>query len=112
MSNSVDYVYDANSNLVRTIETEKSDLGSPDETFTTESVYDALDRQVATIDNLGNRNEQFHDSRGNRTLTSDANRPTDDEDGNLILYAFDGLNRLIMNLGDHDRERVGWIGRN
>ncbi|MCH6258917.1 DUF6531 domain-containing protein [Puniceicoccaceae bacterium K14] len=94
-SNTVEYSYDANSNVVRTVETEKSDLGAVDEVFETQYVFDSLNRQVGTIDNLGNRNEQFYDSRSNRTLTSDANRSTDTDDGNLVSYAYDGLNRLL-----------------
>ena len=97
--NTIEYTYDANSNAVETIETEKSDLGNPDEAFTTTYAYDNLDRLIQTVDNVGNANSFGYDSRDNRTLHTDAL-------GNITRYVYDGLNRLtdtmreLTNTGD------------
>lgn len=95
-NNTVEYQYDDNSNVRFVVETEVHDLPDRDpEVFTTEFRYDALDRQLATIDNIGNTNRAFYDSRSNRTRTIDA---LDHE----ILYQFDGLNRLFRTIRDMD----------
>ena len=65
--NTFEYGYDANSNVITTTETEKSDLGAPDEVFVTTFAYDGLDRQVSVTDNVGNINQYSYDSRDNRT---------------------------------------------
>lgn len=93
--NTVEYRYDAADNVERIIETDKSDLGNPDQVFTTRFEYDNLNRQIATIDNIGNTNRSYYDSRGNQTRTLDA---LDHE----VLYQYDGLNRLIRTIRDMD----------
>ncbi len=99
-ANSVEYQYDANSNARFIIETDKSDLGNPDQVFMTEMQYDAIDRQTAVIDNIGNTNRSYYDSRSNRTRTLDA---LDHE----VLYQFDGLNRLVRTIRDMDGTGLG-----
>lgn len=93
--NTTAYEYDANSNVVRVTSVDKSDLGGPDESFVTSNAYDGLDRLVRVLDNDQNTIEQAYDSRGNRTVMTDALRPVNPSDpGNVTRYAYDGLNRL------------------
>jgi len=94
-NNTATFAYDANSNVITLTEVEKSDLGNPDETFITTNVYDNLDRLIKTTDNVDNINEYAYDSRSNRTLHSDALRPSPTTAGNRIRMSYDGLNRLI-----------------
>ena len=86
--NSVVYVYDANSNVAQTTETDKSDLGNPDEVFVSLYDYDALDRLTLIIDPVGNTGAYLYDSRSNQTQTTDPR-------GNLVRFAFDGLDRCL-----------------
>jgi len=85
--NSITLDYDADGNVAASIEVEKSDLGDPDELFTTRFYYDNLNRLIATVDNVNTTNRYLYDSRNNRTLTVDGR-------GNVVRYSFDGLNRL------------------
>ncbi|GJM24063.1 MAG: hypothetical protein DHS20C16_04780 [Phycisphaerae bacterium] len=94
-NNTTAYTYDANSNVVTVTETEKSDLGLPDEVFVTTFVYDRLDRQVSTTDSSGNTMSYGYDSRDNRLLTVDA-RSTE------IRCEYDGLDRLLTKTTDLD----------
>ena len=80
-------VYDANGNVVLTVEVDLSDLGSPAQTFYTTNAYDGLDRLVQTTDNLGNTTSFAYDSRNNRVALTEPR-------GNLTHYTYDGLNRL------------------
>ena len=95
LNNTVTYTYDNNSNITATLELEKSDLGNPDETFTSTYVYDNLDRLIQTVDNVGNTNTYAHDSRNNQTLMDDALN-------NEIRYTYDGINRMITTIRDLD----------
>ena len=70
------------------LETDKSDLGNPDQQFTPTFNFDGLNRLKSTVDNIGNTNQVFYDSRSNRVSTVDAK-------GNRIEYRYDGLNRLL-----------------
>ena len=85
--NTTAYTYDANGNVLATTETDRSDLGTPSQTFTTTSTFDALNRRVQTVDNAGNTNRSTYDARGNVATTTDGR-------GNLTRYYYDGLNRL------------------
>jgi RHS repeat-associated protein len=87
--------YDDNSNIILVTEVERSDLGAPDETYRTEYTYDGLNRLIRTVDPAGNRHDFGYDSRGNRTLAVDAMRSAAEEPGNVVRYAFDGLDRLV-----------------
>jgi YD repeat-containing protein len=82
------YGYDANSNLVQTIEAERSDLGGPDQVFVTLCAYDGLDRRVSETDSAGNVRTWGYDSRDNETRHVDGR-------GNEEQRAYDGLGRLI-----------------
>jgi RHS repeat-associated protein len=79
--------YDADGNVVLTVEVDLSDLGSPAQTFYTTNVYDGQDRLVQTSDNLGNTTRFAYDSRNNRVALTDPR-------GNVTRYTYDGLNRL------------------
>ena len=94
-NNSANFVYDPNSNIIIVTETDKSDLGNPDEGFTTTYVYDNLDRMTRTVDNVGNTNNVAYDSRNNRTRSLDAL-------GNETRYDYDGINRLTLTIRDLD----------
>ncbi len=91
--NTVTYGYDQNSTVTSVVEVEKSDLGSPDEVFTTTYAFDGLDRLISTTDNVGNINRHFYDSRNNRTRTLDALN-------HEARYVYDGLNRLTATARD------------
>src|SRR5262249_413734 len=52
--NAMAYIYDANGNVTSTVSAEKSDLGGPDQVFSTLFGRDNLDRLVSTTDNVGN----------------------------------------------------------
>lgn len=93
--NRIEYAYDENSNVISTTTVEKSDLGRPDEMFTTTFAYDSLNRLTQSIDNVGNTNSYFYDSRNNRTLTRDA---LDHE----TRFVYDGINRLLQTIRDLD----------
>ncbi|HKQ50400.1 MAG TPA: DUF6531 domain-containing protein [Phycisphaerae bacterium] len=84
--NTSTHSYDADSNVISMVETDKSDLGNPNETFTTTYAYDLLDRLTSTTDNVGNTHQYVYNSRNNRVRTIDAR-------GNHTRYEYDGLNR-------------------
>ena len=93
--NTLTYDYDLNSNLISATTVEKSDLGNPDETFTTTSTYDGLNRLIKTTDNVGNTHTYAYDSRDNTTDIIDAlNHET--------RYEYDGINRLTRTIRDLD----------
>ena len=83
------YVYDANDNIISLTEVERSDLGLPDEVFTTTFEYDNLDRRIRLLDNAGNSHDFAYDSRNNKTLMVDAL-------ANVTRYQYDGLNRMTQ----------------
>jgi len=93
--NSRQYTYDANSNLVTLTETEKPDLGGPDEIYYTNYTYDGLDRRIRTENNIGSTTEFGYDSRNNLTLTVDA-------EAQESRYSYDGLDRRIEVVYDLD----------
>lgn len=93
--NTATYEYDANGNILTVTSIEKSDLGTPDEHFTTTYSYDGLDRRISMIDNIGNTTLYMFDSRNNRTLTIDALN-------HQVRYVYDGVNRLIKTVRDMD----------
>lgn len=98
--NVIAYEYDADSNPARMIETEKPDLGGPDEVFTTTYGYDQLNRFISTTDNIGNLSRSGYDSRNNRTITIDANT-------NVVRYVFDGVNRLSATIREMTASGAG-----
>jgi RHS repeat-associated protein len=86
--NTMETVYDANSNAVSTIETERSDLGATDEVFTSLRAFDALDRLISTTNNVGSTWTRAYDSRDNLVLSVD---PLLRE----VRYDYDGLDRPL-----------------
>jgi RHS repeat-associated protein len=86
--NTLTYIYDDNSNPVRILEVERSDLASPDEHFVSARTYDNLNRLLRTTDNANHTMAYRYDSRDNQVLKVDAL-------GNTTRYEYDGLARLI-----------------
>ncbi|RLE17655.1 MAG: hypothetical protein DRJ50_13810, partial [Actinobacteria bacterium] len=93
LSNTRTYSYDGNSNVTGVLDLERSDLGLPDEEFTTTYAFDGLDRGMLVTDNVGNVQIQGYDSRNNRTVTTDALT-------HETRYVHDGINRLIGTIQD------------
>ncbi len=93
-----EFEYDANGNIIALVAIDRSDLGSPDQVFRQDFVYDGLDRIVSRIDGVGNRVDLAYDSRDNLTRLSDALRPEPEEPGNIMRYEYDGLDRLIATV--------------
>jgi len=91
--NQILYSYDANSNPTVLDSIEKSDLGNPDQLFSTRYFYDELDRLAQVADNVSNTVAYAYDSRGNLVRTTD---PRGDE----TLYEFDGMNRRVRTTHD------------
>ncbi|CAM2011047.1 RHS repeat-associated core domain-containing protein [Acanthopleuribacter pedis] len=106
--NTLDYRYDANSNVVTVVESEVSDLDNPAQSFTTHISYDPLDRPATITDSAGNLTRTFYDSRHNTVRSVD---PL----GNQRHYRYDGLNRLVREEwvltedGTGNSEEVGRI---
>ncbi len=92
-ANTRTYAYDDNSNVIAVLEIDKSDLGGPDQEFTTAYAYDDLDRRIMKIDNIGNSQSYGYDSRDNQTLLTDAL-------GQETRRGFDGISRLIGTVQD------------
>jgi len=91
--NTVSYSYDGNNNVTAETQAERSDLGSPNQLFTTRYVYDALDRLISVRDNQTNTVQYAYDSRNNRTLATDPR-------GSQTRYSYDGLSRLLQTSRD------------
>jgi YD repeat-containing protein len=106
--NAARYEYDADGNVVELVETEKPDLGGADEVFTTRFEYDALDRLIATLDNVNTAQRFAYDSRNNRVLSVDGR-------GNVVRYRYDGRNRLtdtirtLTDTGDGSGQAIGTL---
>ncbi|MHC4976635.1 MAG: DUF6531 domain-containing protein, partial [Planctomycetota bacterium] len=89
--NSMLYVYDPNSNVIRVESTEKADSLAPDQGFETEYEFDDLDRLIKIIDGWNNTTEYDYDSRGNRVRELDA-------DGNETTYEYDSMDRRVRTV--------------
>ncbi|HNO80205.1 MAG TPA: RHS repeat-associated core domain-containing protein, partial [Phycisphaerae bacterium] len=88
--NTIQFIYDSNSNLIGESTVEKSDLGLPDEQFTQTYDYDGLNRITLKGDSFGNTRFYDYDSRD---LVTEEKDPL----GNQTLFIFDGLNRLVQS---------------
>lgn len=93
LTNEIEIIYDANSNIIKKIELEKSQSGNPDEIFNTYFVSDEINRLRQITDNIGNSRQYFYDSRDNLVYLTDAKL-------NTITNTYDGLNRLIQRSYD------------
>lgn len=87
-TNTVAYTYDANGRVITITEVDKSDLGSPDQTFVTQKTYDNLDRLIWIVDNAGDTNRYAYDSRNNLLTHTDGR-------SNFTRDTYDGVNRRI-----------------
>lgn len=74
------------SNVVTAIETDKSDTGASDQSFTNSVTYDGLYRAIPTTDNAGNTMTYRYDSQNNQTVLVDALL-------HETRYTYDGANR-------------------
>jgi RHS repeat-associated protein len=92
---SVQNTYDSNLNLIGTVETEKTDIGEPDQQFITTYSYDGLDRLIRTADPSGNITDRAYDSRHNLVQLLDGRRAGPLAPGNRTRFAYDGLNRML-----------------
>ncbi|MBL8792802.1 MAG: hypothetical protein JNM56_02755 [Planctomycetia bacterium] len=112
--NTVEIAYDDNGNVIETRETDVAQLaGVANEIFVTTSFHDSLDRVQTTVNNLGHTFDYRYDSRGNLVAMADASGPagpamarrafaggaltvnTTNLFGNVTLFDYDGLNRLL-----------------
>lgn len=93
--NRTEFVYDANSNLVRTTESELSDLSNLPQVFVTRFFYDGLDRQVRMVDNINSIMRFEYDSRGNQTRLTDAQQ-------NESRTDYDSADRPVRSVNDMD----------
>jgi RHS repeat-associated protein len=87
LGNHVDYILDANSNVITRTEYEKTITGTF-VTFVTYNVYDNLDRLIQSTNPINVTRQAFYDSRSNATYTIDG-------ENNATTNVFDGLNRLL-----------------
>lgn len=92
----VSRTYDLSGNVVAVTRVEKSDLGGPDASFTTQFAFDNLNRVIRTTDNAGNLGDFAYDSRNNRILLIDAARASANAPGNMTRNTYDGLDRLVQ----------------
>jgi YD repeat-containing protein len=88
IGNHVDYILDANSNVITRTEYEKTVTGTF-VTFVTYNEYDNLDRLIQTISPIGVIRGCFYDSRSNPTYTVDG-------EGNTVTNLYDGINRMLQ----------------
>jgi YD repeat-containing protein len=79
-------VRDANGNVTRLTTSDVSDLGGNPQQFACDYTYDGLDRRISAVDNVGNTNRWFYDSRDLIVRTTDPR-------GNEIRTLYDGLSR-------------------
>jgi YD repeat-containing protein len=113
--NLVQTTYDADSNVIQTVETDVSEKsGVNNETITTTYQYDSLNRRTISTDNCGNTRQWAYDSRNNLTNTTDAKGDntagcpmTGNPQGNTTSYTYDGQNRLLTSVQDL---RTGGVG--
>lgn len=114
--NAVNWTYDGRGNLVETVREELSTSpGPPPEIFITTLFYDALDRLLEQVDNLGQTSRWAYDSLGAVAARSDARGPVGgvisrrsppyagvpvavNAHGNLTRYTYDGLDRRIETI--------------
>ena len=89
-SNSRRWEYDENGNVTRLVEEEHSDGSGSTTSFTTDFLYDSVDRVVAEFDPVGSQVVWGYDSQDAPALIVDAL-------GNRTLRTFDGLSRMTSS---------------
>ena len=121
-NNEVLTTYDDNHNVIKLVELDRTQpldvsnfkVPSISETFTTHYTYDALNRHIRTVDNLGQTTRYSYDSRDNKTELRDAQYSTLESElipdplglsltrinkaGNRTEYFYDGINRMISEV--------------
>jgi YD repeat-containing protein len=103
LGNTIQYTYDPSNNVIQTVETDVSQIGAvANETFTTQFIYDNLNRLTQEIDNCSNTRRWAYDSRGDMTNDTDAKGDnasgcagTVNAHGNSTLYTYDGQSRWL-----------------
>jgi RHS repeat-associated protein len=113
--NIVETAYDGNSNVIETAQMDLAQVaGVNAEVFLTTSFWDSLNRLQRRVDNLGQTMDYRYDSRNNLVAMADADGPLNgatinrrafaggvltvnsiNDFGNVTLYFYDGINRLI-----------------
>lgn len=88
VGNITQYKYDADSNVTNVDLSDISSTDSTTEEFKVEYEYDALNRQIARIDGVGNRTKTWFDSRSNVVEQVD-------ERENIHTYTYDSLSRMV-----------------
>jgi len=105
LSNSVQRIYDANGNEVTSISIERPFAGGASDVFTVTNTYDNLSRLVRSVDNEGNTNRVFYNSRHAVVRTIDPR-------GNVIRNVFDGLMRKVQTIHELTTDGTGAGGAN
>jgi RHS repeat-associated protein len=113
--NTVQSVYDANNNLVHTVETDISQkAGVANELFTSSYQYDSRNRQTIVTDNCSDTRRTAYDSRNNLTNATDAKVDGTtgctgivNGQGNSMRYVYDGMSRRLQSTQDL---RSGGVG--
>jgi YD repeat-containing protein len=91
--NTIALAYDASGNVTNITRIERSDVTPGTQQFVTTYSYDALDRLVRSLDNVGNATSCSYDSLGRVIATVDSNT-------NTIAHAYDDLNRHTLAVAD------------
>jgi YD repeat-containing protein len=97
-TNVVQFAYDACGNLTNVVSSERSEVNQALQQFRTAHTYDALNRCVSSVDNVGNTNRFAYDSRGNLVSAQDPQ-------ANEIFVVFDGLGRCVASTNYVGAER-------
>jgi RHS repeat-associated protein len=111
VANEAVYSYDGASNLIQSVATERSPTGVPDESFTTDLVYDAVGRVIRVSDPLNQTSRVFYDSRSNVIAATDAKSSATIADplglragpatinghGNVSRMYYDGISRGVRS---------------
>jgi YD repeat-containing protein len=110
-SNTVETIYDNNSNV---LQTKRTEVETSTQTYYSDFQYDAADRQILSVDTLGNTHRSFYDSTSQLVASTDANSSgtasiatqsrggsfsiTGNSDGNRIFYLTDRLGRSLATI--------------
>jgi YD repeat-containing protein len=94
-SNIVAYACDPNGNVVSVTQSDRSDVTPTTQQFSVSYSYDALDRCVARVDNVGNTNLYLYDSLSRIVRTVNPN-------GSTTFNTFDDLGRCTLVVADRN----------
>ncbi|MCP5519360.1 MAG: RHS repeat protein [Verrucomicrobiales bacterium] len=100
LGNSVEYAHDDCGNVIETRATDvATDEGTGTEVVLTTFLYDALDRLIARVNNLGHTRRFRYDSRDNLLATSDGNGPV--TGATINRRAFPDAATTVNAINDH-----------